>query len=200
MAISFRKSVMVGCWLINSWFCFSKEIPEWSKMYFWMKWVNSILLSLRIEKSFESVEIWWLSRIPIPEMAMSNIRRQKIAASPLVIFFCSIHLQRGRNKVATTPPTAKGVRNSLAKYKPAIKRNKRSNFFNPEVELIVMLNWLNVLFPCIHECKHIQQFEGCLNYIILLLCFHIIKSQWEMYFSNRFLLFQNFRKADKILI
>jgi hypothetical protein len=73
-------------------------------------------------------------------MAMSNIRRQKIAASPLVIFFCSIHLQRGRNKVATTAPTAKGVRNSLAKYKPAIKRNKRSNFFNPEVELIVMLN------------------------------------------------------------
>jgi hypothetical protein len=41
--------------------------------------------------------------------------------------------------VATTAPTANGIRKSLAKYKPAIKRNKRRSFFNPEEELMFML-------------------------------------------------------------
>ena len=138
MAISFRKSAMAGCCLMSSWFCFSIEMPEWAKMYFCTSLINSMLRSLKIEKSLDSVEIWWLRIMPIPKSASSNIKRQNITARPLGVFLCSIHRQSGKNKVAITAPTDNGIRNSLAKYKPAIKRNKRSSFFNPEAELIVM--------------------------------------------------------------
>ena len=159
MAISFRKRVMAGCWLINSWFCFSMEIPEWAKIYFCTSLINSTLLSLIIEKSLESAEIWWLRRIPIPESAISSIKIQNMTASPRGVFFCSIHRQSGKNKVATTEPIANGMRNSLAKYKPAIKRNKRRSFFNPEEELMVMLSGLYGLIQCVHECKHNKQLD-----------------------------------------
>ncbi len=165
MAISFRNRVMAGCWLINSWFCFSMEIPECAEIYFCTSLMSSTLLSLIIEKSLESVEIWWLRRIPIPERAISSIKIQNMTASPRGVFFCSIHRQSGKNNVATTAPIANGMRKSLAKYKPAVKRNRRSSFFNPEEELMVMLNGLYVLFQCVHECKHIN---SCIHFIIAL--------------------------------
>ncbi len=144
---------MAGCCLMSSWFCFSIEMPEWAKMYFCTSLINSMLRSLKIEKSLDSVEIWWLRTMPIPDRRSSNIKRQKTTAIPLGTFLYSNHRQKGKNNVATTAPTDNGIRNSLAKYKPAIKRNKRSSFFNPEAELIVMLNGLHGLFPCFHESK-----------------------------------------------
>jgi hypothetical protein len=85
-----------------------------------------------------SFEIWKLIRNPIPDIISNNTIRQNMTAIPLGTFLSSIHLQRGKNKVANTVPTANGIRNPRAKYKPAIRRNKSRSFFSAEAELIVI--------------------------------------------------------------
>ena len=106
-----------------------------------------MLLCLSIEKSLDSFEIWKLIRNPIPDIISNNTIRQNMTARPLGTFLSSIHLQSGKNKVANTVPTDNGIRNPRAKYKPAIRRNKRSSFFSAEAELIVILKSFYGLVP-----------------------------------------------------
>ena len=57
------------------------------------------------------------------------IIKQIKTAIVLGIFFFSIQLQNGKNKVAKSPPTHSGIRKSFAKYNPAKIKKHTSNFF-----------------------------------------------------------------------
>jgi len=82
-----------------------------------------------------------------------NTNRQITTASPLGTFRSSNHLQSGKNNVATTAPMDNGIRNALAKYKPAMRKNNKRSFFRADAALIVMDILLNgpSLFLVLHQ-------------------------------------------------
>jgi hypothetical protein len=81
--------------------------------------------------------------MPIPAKEIKNNNRQTIAAIPFGTFIPSNHLQSGKKSVAKIPPIARGIRKTLAKYNPAITRNRINSVFIIEDEEVVILNSLN---------------------------------------------------------
>ena len=76
---------------------------------------------------------------PIVDNAEINTSMQKKTATDRGIFLCSIHLQKGRSNVASMPPMERGIKKSLAKYKPPISKNNTNSFLITADAVIVLM-------------------------------------------------------------
>jgi hypothetical protein len=66
---------------------------------------------------------------PIAAIKRSKPSRQMKTANPRGTFLLSIHLEKGRKSVANMPAIEIGIKNSLAKYNPAVIKKMRRSFF-----------------------------------------------------------------------
>ena len=69
---------------------------------------------------------------------ISTVKQIKTAIV-LEMFFFSIHLQKGKNRVAKIPPMHNGIRKSFAKYNPAKIKNTNTNFLITDDSDVVIL-------------------------------------------------------------
>ena len=73
------------------------------------------------------------------KMVTSSKVKQIKTAIDLEIFFFSIQLQKGKNKVARIPPIHNGIKKSFAQYNPAKIKNINSNFLITDDSDVVII-------------------------------------------------------------